>query len=104
MLHQRFYGIALSCKYLGNQSILRYNPAFLTAVDQEWELTNTWILRGVEHAVIFDGFGLLVAIWLIFLPNLLTKVPWKLILDFRATDDAFNGMQFGALFHATFAF
>jgi len=99
MLRQRIYGLALGYEDLNDHQTLRNDPAFQTAIEQDYEPASPSTLCRFEnkanrqtawaiHQVIIEQFI-----------ASKTSPPAELILDFDATDDRVHGQQEGRFFH-----
>ena len=99
LLRQRIYGLALGYEDLNDHQTLRSDPAFQTALEQDYEPASPSTLCRFEnradrktawaiHQIIIEQF---IASQ--------TSPPSELILDFDATDDRVHGQQEGRFFH-----
>jgi len=99
LLRQRIYALALGYEDLNDHQALRNDPAFQTAIEQDYEPASPSTLCRFEnkadrqtawaiHQVIIEKF-------------IASKKspPSELILDFDATDDRVHGQQEGRFFH-----
>jgi hypothetical protein len=99
MLRQRVYGIALGYEDLNDHLVLRKDPGFQTAVDQDSNLSSAPTLCRLENRADRDTAW---AIQKVMIQQFITsfkRPPKELILDFDATDDAVHGKQEGRFFH-----
>jgi len=99
LIRQRIYGLALGYEDLNDHNVLRNDPAFQTAIEQDNELASASTLCRLEnradrqtawdiHRVIVEKFI-----------ESKDSAPPELILDFDATDDRVHGRQEGRFFH-----
>ncbi len=99
LLRQRIYGLALGYEDLNDHKVLRNDPAFQTAVEQESELASASTLCRLENRADRKTAWALHRIIVEKFIASKSSAPTELILDFDATDDRVHGQQEGRFFH-----
>lgn len=99
LVRQRIYGLALGYEDLNDHQVLRNDPAFQTAIEQDRELASASTLCRLENrADRQTAWALHQVIVEKFIASKKSS-PSELILDFDATDDRVHGQQEGRFFH-----
>ncbi len=99
LVRQRIYGLALGYEDLNDHQVLRNDPAFQTAIEQDRELASASTLCRLENRA---DRQTAVAIHQVIVEKFIASkisAPSELVLDFDATDDRVHGRQEGRFFH-----